>query len=137
MHKLVALLAALVIPFALTGCGASETTGGTQSGTTTEAQAETKAPASLNGTWRAQGLEAVIADNSIEINIVGDDTRSLYWKGTFPAGDESVKSMADTDALSSSMLGSQDAEKVFTVKDDQIDFEMSIAGTTKTVHLQK
>ncbi len=136
MHKLVALLAALAIPFAIAGCGSSDATSGIQGGTTAEAQAETKAPASLNGTWTAEGLEAVIADNSIEINIVGDNTRSLYWKGTFPAGDESVKSMADAEALSSSMLGSQD-EKVFTVKEDQIDFEMSIAGTTKTVHLEK
>ena len=35
------------------------------------------------------------------------------------------------------MLGSQDAEKIFTVKDDQIDFKMSIAGTTRTVHLKR
>ena len=138
MHKLVAGLTALVmLPLALAGCGSSGDTTGTKGGATSQAQTQTKAPASLNGTWKAEGLEAVIGDDSIEINIVGNDTSSLYWAGTFPAGSESVKSVADTEALSASMLGSQDAEKIFTVKDDQIDFKMSIAGTTRTVHLKR
>ena len=136
MHKLVAVLAALVM-FALAGCGSSDATTGTQEGAKGQAQAETKAPASLNGTWKSDGFKAVIAADSIEINIVGEDTRSLYWKGTFPAGGESVTSVADTEALSSSMLGSQNAKKVFAVKGDQIDFEMSMMGTTKTVHLKR
>ena len=82
-------------------------------------------------------MEATIRDNSIEINIVGNDTRSLYWKGTFPVGTERIKSVADKEALAASMLGSQESEKVFTLKDEQIDFDMSIAGTTRTVHLRR
>ena len=92
---------------------------------------------SLNGTWKADGFEAVIADNSIEVNIVDQDTSSLYWKGTFPAGSETVTSEADTEALSESMLGSQATTKIFIVKDNEISFKITVMGTSKVVHLKK
>jgi hypothetical protein len=35
------------------------------------------------------------------------------------------------------MLGSQDATKTFTVKDNEISFKITIMGTSKVVHLKK
>jgi hypothetical protein len=126
VRRLLVLVTALLLaPFLISACGSD-------SAPTSEAK-----PASLNGTWKAEGLEAVIADNRIEINIVDEDTRSLYWKGTFPAGGATVTSAADTEALSASMLGSQDSTKDFTVKDDEITFKMSMLGTTKTIRLKR
>ncbi|QGN58859.1 hypothetical protein [Nostocoides sp. HKS02] len=126
MRKFIAVLTALlVLPFALSACGP------------TNSPVKAEKAVSLNGTWKADGLEAVIAENSVEIHIVDKDTSSLYWKGTFPTGSDTVTSVADKEALSSSMLGSQDAEKVFTIKDNEITFKMSMLGTTKTIHLKK
>lgn len=128
MHKIVAtIIAIILLPFGLGAC----------SGGSDEAPVKADKPVSLNGTWKADGFEAVIADNSIEVNIVDQDTSSLYWKGTFPAGSDKVVSEADTAALSESMLGSQDATKEFTVKDDEISFKITIMGTSKVVHLMK
>ncbi|MBK8748789.1 MAG: hypothetical protein IPM04_13275 [Saprospiraceae bacterium] len=128
MHKIVAtIIAIILLPFGLGAC----------SGGSDAAPAKADKQVSLNGTWKADGFEAVIADNSIEVNIVDQDTSSLYWKGTFPAGSETVTSEADTEALSESMLGSQDATKTFTVKDNEISFKITIMGTSKVVHLKK
>jgi hypothetical protein len=108
-------------------------------GSSDETKAADKAPVSLNGTWKADGFDATVSDNSIEVNIVDDksETSSLYWKGTFPVGSDKVVSEADTEALASSMLGSQDDTKEFTVKDDEISFKITIMGTSKVVHLKK
>lgn len=93
--------------------------------------------ASHVGNWKADGFNAEITASEITIYIVGNDTKSLYWTGTFPDGADKVKSAGDTDAMSESMLGSQDSEKTFTVDDDKISFEMSMMGTTKTIHLKR
>lgn len=127
MRKLISVLLVLVaLPLALSACGPDA------QGSTASAK-----PVSLNGTWKAEGFEATVAQNSIEVNIVSADTSSLYWKGTFPAGSESVKSVADKEALSSAMLGSQDAEKTFTVKDETISFKITMMGTSQIIHLKK
>ena len=134
MHKVVAtIIAIILLPFGLGACSASPEAA---PATKTKQEAPVEKP-SLVGTWKADGFEAVIADNSIEVNIVDQDTSSLYWKGTFPAGSETVTSEADTEALSESMLGSQDATKTFTVKDNEISFKITIMGTSKVVHLKK
>lgn len=126
MRKFIIMLAALVVlPFALSACGP------------VDSSAKAADVQTLNGTWKADGFEAVVTDNNIEVNIVEGDTSSLYWKGTFPADSDKVVSQADTEALSQSMLGSQDSTKEFTVKGDQIDFKITIMGTSKVVHLKK
>ena len=136
MKKLTALLAVVFVGLVLTACGPAQN-GSDASKTSTSSAPTKEAPVSLNGTWKDDAFEAEISDNSIVINIVSTDSKSLYWKGTFPTGSDTIKSIADTEALSMSMLGSQDPDKTFTVKGDEIRFEMSIAGTTKTVHLKK
>lgn len=122
MRKFITVFALLAIAITFSAC--------------TNEGAEAK-PASLNGTWKADGFQAQIAENSIEVNIVGDETSSLYWKGTFPSGKDIVKSVADKEALESSLLGSQDSEKVFTVTNDEIVFKITMLGTSMMVHLQK
>lgn len=128
MRKFIAALIALVVlPTVLAACGPAEGAN----------KAASSTPVSLDGTWKADGFEANIASDSIEVNIVEGDTSSLYWKGTFATGSETVNSVADQEALSASMLGSQDAEKTFTVKDNTISFKITIMGTSKNVHLKK
>jgi hypothetical protein len=124
MKKLIALLAVVFVGMSLSACQPSE------NGTDAK-------PASLVGTWKADGFEATVAENSIEINIVSDDSKSLYWKGTFESGTNKITSIADREALDASMMGSQDSDKVFMIEGDKITFEMSMLGTTKTIKLEK
>jgi hypothetical protein len=131
IRKLVALL---IVPLvlAMTAC----------SGAATKVT-----PADLNGAWAsadANGttFEAAISDNLIEINLASSGTKALYWKGTLPLGSDStadftVTSAADTDALSGSILGSQDPTKTFTYSAGKLKFDFSAMGVTKTVELSK
>jgi hypothetical protein len=97
----------------------------------------TDGKSSVVGTWKADGFEAEITASEITINIVGNDSKSLYWKGSFHDNTGTVRSNGDTDAMAGSMLGSQDSTKTFSVDDDQIAFEMSLMGTTKTIKLKR
>lgn len=123
-----------LISISLLAIGLSACTGSDASGVSSQASKT----ASMNGTWKADGFEAEVSDNLIEVNIVDQDTSSLYWKGTFPQQQgEKITSEADVDALSESMLGSQDLTKEFTVKGGEISFKITIMGTSKVVHLKK
>ena len=49
-------------------------------------------PADLTGTWKQTNsndpssyMEATISGDTIEVNWIGTDTKSLYWKGTYQA----------------------------------------------------
>lgn len=102
----------------------------------------TEAPVSWNGTWKAEGFSAVIKDNLIIINMVSPDSSSLYWQGTWDSSKKAkdgaqIVSIADVEALSMSMLGSQSETKAFAFSDDELKFSMSLMGTTKTVRLKK
>ena len=102
----------------------------------------TEAPVSWNGTWKAEGFSAVIKDKVITISIVSPDTTSLYWQGTWDSSKQAkdgaeVVSIADVEALSMSMLGSQDETKAFAFSDDELKFSMSMMGTTKTIRLKR
>lgn len=79
---------------------------------------------------------AEVTKDQIEINIVSEDSRSLYWSGTWASG-ETVTSKADVKKLESSLLGSTSKTKEFEVNDGEIQFEFSILGTTTDVSLEK
>lgn len=127
-------IALLIVPvfFAMTACS-----GGSAKVT----------PADLHGSWAsadANGttFEATISDNQIEINLVSSGSKALYWKGTFPLGsdlaaDFTVTSVADTEALAGSILGSQDPTKTFTYSGSKLKFDFSAMGVTKAVELSK
>lgn len=94
---------------------------------------------SFDGKWHAQNFDATIKGNHIEIQLKYDDSSSLYWQGTFPQDTDAreITSVADKKALDASILGSQDNSKVFAFDHGELTFEMSMLGTTRTVHLKK
>lgn len=104
-------------------------------------------PADLKGSWTSaesngSSFESTVSDNQIEINLVSSDSKALYWTGTFPLGadlaaDFTVTSVADAEALASSILGSQDPTKAFTYSGGKLKFDFSAMGVTKTVELSK
>ena len=64
-------------------------------------------PADLTGTWKQTNsndpssyMEATISGDTIEVDWIGTDTKSLYWKGTYQApaaaGDWKWTSQGDT-----------------------------------------
>lgn len=97
----------------------------------------TKANETTVGTWKTDGYEADITSSTITIYLVNQDTRGLYWKGTWSDGSSTVTSTADKTALDSSLFGSQDSTKDFHVQGGKIEFEMGIMGTTRKINLEK
>lgn len=103
----------------------------------------------LKGTWKSEDnngsyQEAVISDNSIEINWVSDggDTKSIYWVGSFIAPTEATNSYSwtserDKEATDSALLASSDETKEFTYSDGVISYQTSALGTTTTMKLKK
>lgn len=150
MRKFVSLvLASALVPFALAACGSS-----TAAPSETVSASSEPAPAAeevavetvnLDGTWKGGDpgfeFEAKIEGGTISMQIkMEDETKALYWQGTFVSDAEPgqvIVSDADTEALSKSLLGSQEATKEFTFEDDSISFDFGMMGVTKTVHLKK
>lgn len=96
----------------------------------------------FNGVWTSSNphMSADIFDETIEITIISDDVRGLYWKGTFPKSvseDTTFVSNGDTKAMNISLLGSQDSKKKFTYSDNELSFELGMLGTIQTIHLKK
>ena len=94
MKKAIALLVAAMLLTGLSACGGSTTadapakSDGT-SKTETNKEEPKPQPADLTGTWKQTNsndpssyMEATISGDTIEVNWIGTDTKSLYWKGT-------------------------------------------------------
>ena len=101
-------------------------------------------PMTTTGTWvstdDSHAFVSEITGGTIEIYITTSGDKSLYWAGTFKDSvkdNTSIISAANTDQLKTSMLGSQDPTKEFTVRGGNIYFDMSMMGTKKNVELQK
>ena len=141
MKKLLTLLMAVILCFALAACGNSNE----------PAQDEPAEPLNLTGIWTQTNSnsddtwqEAVIEDGTITINWISDggDTKSLYWAGTFDAPTEAVEeytwtSNNDHEQTDSALLASGDDTKEFTYKDGVLSYEASAMGSTTTVELEK
>ena len=103
----------------------------------------------LTGTWKSQNndgsyQEAVITEDSIEINWVVDDgkTKSIYWAGTFTAPTEATDtyewtSERDKEKTDSALLASTDDTKKFSYSKGKLKYEVSAFGTTTTLELTK
>lgn len=96
----------------------------------------------MDGVWESDSdpkFKALIRNGVIEINIVAEDTTTLYWKGTFPWTPDAteIKSMADRAALDPSMFGSGEESKTFVYRGSQLDFDFTIMGTKTTIELEK
>jgi hypothetical protein len=102
-------------------------------------------PISYDGVWKSTGnpeMIATIKDHNIEIIWnMDNDTKGLYWAGTFPGTastlTETIISKADTKALDSSLIGSQNDTKTFLYKDGVLSFEFKIMGTYQQISLKK
>ena len=154
MKKAIALLVAAMLLTGLSACGGSTTadapakSDGT-SKTETNKEEPKPQPADLTGTWKQTNsndpssyMEATISGDTIEVNWIGTDTKSLYWKGTYQApaaaGDWKWTSQGDTETMASALLASQDATKDFTYSEaDGVSWETTALGTTITVKTVK
>ena len=137
MKKAIALLVAAMLLTGLSACGGSTTADapakseGTPK-TETNKEEPKPQPADLTGTWKQTNsndpssyMEATISGDTIEVDWIGTDTKSLYWKGT-------------TETMASALLASQDATKDFTYSEaDGVSWETTALGTTITVKTVK
>lgn len=151
MRKTLVAASALLLTLGVAGCSpAAETSapnGGGSSQETTQQQ-EAPKPADLTGEWTEsdpaeQYQSATITGDTIEVYWVSDggDTKSLYWAGTFvpptEAGDYKWTSQNDTSKTANAMLASSAETKEFTFAGDEISYEVTALGTTKTVRLTR
>ena len=155
MKKSIALLAAMILLAGLTACGGNDTASDAPAKTDGTSKTETKKeepkpqPADLTGTWKQTNsndpnsyMEATISGDTIEVNWIGTNTKSLYWKGTYQAptkaGDWKWISQGDTETMAQSLLASQDATKNFTYSEaNGVSWETTARGTTITVKTTK
>ena len=86
---------------------------------------------------------ATISADSIEIDWIteADDTRALYWAGTYEAptaaGAFDWDSQNDTAKTETALLASSDPTKTFSYNDGIISYEVTVLGVTKTVELER
>lgn len=144
--KLLALLLISTLAISMSACGSNSKTENEDSKSTSE---EKKEPLDLTGTWKSENndgswMEANIADGVITINWVSDngESKSIYWIGTYIAPEEyteeySWTSDRDKEQTDSALLASTDDTKEFSYSNNEITYEASAMGTTKTMHLEK
>lgn len=140
MKKLITLCLCAIMALSMAACSQQATDTGA-----TETQTEKKV-LNLEGTWISddEGMvhQAEIKNGVIEIYWVSEDTKALYWAGTYeaPTDDKepySWTSANDTEKTSTAMLASSDAEKTFTYEDGVLSYSASAMGVTKTVKLTR
>jgi len=143
-RRLIGVLITLIGVVMATACGsATPSYSPSPDVTVVEAPAQTNDADVLAGVWVSEGdvpFEATITADTIVVQIVDGETKSLFWKGTFPASAQEgdiLLSEADVEALSSSMMGSSELVKPFTYEGDVISFEFSMMGTSTVIHVKK
>lgn len=142
MRKVLALLALIVSIFTLASCGSSH-------GVT-----ENKAPVSLIGEWHQDNpnpdgwMTASISGGSIQVNLRGRDSSSIFWMGTFDTHKRSaskfkVVSLGDQDAMKYAIASASDKNgnplksMVFAYDHGVLSFEFSALGSSTTIHMTK
>ena len=112
---------------------------------------KSKEPADLTGQWKQSNsgskdsyMTATISGDTIEIYWTSetDDSKSLYWAGTFTApttADEPYVWTSENDhsKTDTALLASMDDTKEFTYQKGVISYSASALGTTTTVKLEK
>lgn len=125
MKKLIVALSLCLAVFTLSACGGSEASKST----------------SAAGNWSEPRFQANITNGNIKMLFVTDDTKYVYWVGSFPAetlkDGETVLSKGDMDAMENTITGTEDKTAEFTYEDGTLDFEFIFQGESKTVHLEK
>lgn len=131
---------AAIIALALCGCALTACSGNNSE--------EKGAAPDLTGSWIETNtdsdakMSAEITSDTIEVYWSSDETRALYWSGTYAApteaGTYTWSSANNHDKTDSALLASGDDTKDFTYNSDgEITFDVSLMGTTTTVHLAK
>lgn len=105
------------------------------------------APPDLAGEWKQTNSSsdtsyqiATITQTTIEIYWVADNSKALYWAGTYTPGENtefSWTSENDHTKTDSAILASGDDTKTFTYKDGKISYDVTALGITTTVELEK
>lgn len=139
MRKTLAILAASASISMLAACGSSHDA------------SDSKNPTSLIGEWHQVNknpdgyMTASIDAGSIQVDLHGRDSRSIFWMGSFegdrqPTGKFTVVSIPDPDArytMKHSLMASDEPTKTFTYDNGDLSYEFSMAGTSTIVHLTK
>ncbi len=137
MKKITTFLLCVMVAVSLIGCG-SNASGGASGG-----------PTDLTGTWETEDndgswMEATIESDVISVYWVSDDgdTRSIYWIGSYTAPGESTDdytwtSERDEEAIGNALLASGSDTKDFTYDGDSISTDVSMLGTTRTMHFYR
>jgi len=145
-RRLIGVLITLIGVVMATACGSaapSYSPSPDATVTAEEAPAQTNDADVLAGVWVSEGdvpFEATITAGTIVVQIVDGESKSLFWKGTFPASAQEgdiLLSEADVEALSSSIMGSSELVKPFTYEGDEILFEFSMMGTSTVIRVKK
>ncbi|WEV42503.1 hypothetical protein OZX57_03460 [Bifidobacterium sp. ESL0682] len=147
LKKMAVVVVSWVMLLGFAACGASSQSDASKGASSSQTRPATK-PANLIGTWKQTNssskdemMEATVTVDSIEINWVKPDQKSLYWKGTFTAptkaGAYSWTSQGDTETMKKSIMASQDATKKFTYDGKQLTYAQSALGTTSTIRMSK
>ncbi len=110
-----------------------------------------KEPPNLTGTWKSINNEnpdswqqGEITESTITIYWITNkgDTKSLYWAGSFIPPTEycttySWDSINDKTQTGKALLAAQSDSKTFKYENNQIIYEATALGTTKTVKLER
>jgi len=101
-------------------------------------------PTDLTGKWSYSKdtvqFEAEVKGGDIEVYLTLDDTKGLYWSGTFEneaVDGQEISSDADTAALDESLYGSTAESKDFTFTNGELHFDFTIMGTDTDISLRR
>lgn len=145
--KIVTTIVIGVVALSFAACSGKGNKSAKNTVTSENKREEKKEPTDLTGTWKSEEVdgsyqEAVITDDTIEINWISDDgnTKSIYWIGSYEAPKESVEqydwtSVRNKEKTDTAILASGDDSKKFTFEENAISYEVSALGTTTTMRL--
>lgn len=99
----------------------------------------------LSGNWEQEGKgesyqAGYISDDVIEIYWITDDSKALYWSGSYEPPTEKTDSFSwesrnDKKKTDKALLASLDDSKIFTYDSGKISYEVTVQGVTQTVKL--
>jgi hypothetical protein len=105
-------------------------------------------PANLSGTWKQTSTplalgpqEATIKGDTIEVDWVNGDVKSLYWAGSYTApttaGSFSWVSKNDKSKTANALEAADNATKKFTFDNGVISYSAQALGSKTTIKLGK
>lgn len=150
MKRKLLLVCCVIAALSFSACGSKSETKPAEIAPAKTSTENQKTVVDLKGEWSqvndSDGMKhvATITDSSIEIYWLDeeDETKSLYWCGSFVPPEENSKkyeweSVNDKEKTGSALLASSDETKKFTYENGQIIYDASALGVTKTVRLEK